>query len=108
MTAYQVLAVLRGHGLKAPLQVYRALDQLIHEGLVHKIESLSAFALCTHCDASSHGGAAFTICVKCGQTQEIHDTALERLLAKLARKQKFRPTSTTVELSGLCEACSHE
>ncbi|PVB60364.1 transcriptional repressor [Labrenzia sp. 011] len=107
MTAYQLLAVLRGQGLKAPLQVYRALDQLIDEGLVHKIESLSAFALCTHCEAASHEGAAFTICVKCGRTEEIHDTALGRLLGRLACKQGFRTTSTTVELSGVCEACSN-
>jgi len=108
MSAYQLLAVLREQGLKAPLQVYRALDQLIDDGLVHKIESLSAFALCTHCEASSHGGAAFTICVMCGRTEEIHDTDLGPLLERLARRQRFQTASTTVELSGVCEACRNE
>lgn len=108
MSAYKLLEALRGQGLKAPLQVYRALDQLIAIGLVHKIESLSAFALCTQCEARSHGGAAFTICVKCGRTDEIHDADLGRLLEKLARKQRFQTNATTVELSGVCEACSDE
>ncbi len=108
MTAYQLLAVLREQGLKAPLQVYRALDQLIDEGLVHKIESLSAFALCTHCEANNHEGAAFTICVKCGRTDEIHDADLGRLLERLARGKGFQTNATTVELSGMCEACLNE
>lgn len=104
MSAYELLAVLRDQGLRAPLQVYRALDRLIEEGLVHKIESLSAFALCVHPETGDHGEAAFTICTNCGQTSEVHDTALERLLRRLARKQGFRTKSATVEFSGLCKA----
>lgn len=107
MGAYELLELLREEGLRSPLQVYRALEQLIEDGAVHKIESLSAFALCTHAECGSDGHAAFAICRRCGQASEFHDAALERALRRLARREGFRTIATTVELSGLCEACAH-
>ncbi|RWD32105.1 MAG: transcriptional repressor [Mesorhizobium sp.] len=107
MGAYELLAVLREEGLRSPLQVYRALEQLIDDGSVHKIESLSAFALCTHVECGGHGHAAFAICMKCGRADEFHDIALERVLRQLAKREGFRTRATTVELSGLCESCAH-
>lgn len=107
MGAYELLGLLRQQGLRSPLQIYRALDQLIEEGLVHRIESLSAFALCVHGECGTHGRAAFAICANCGRASEVHDPALERVLRRIARRQGFRTKSATVELSGLCEACAH-
>ena len=43
--AYTLLNNLQGKGVKAPLQVYRALTQLAEKGLVHKIESLNSWTL---------------------------------------------------------------
>jgi Fur family transcriptional regulator, zinc uptake regulator len=106
MGAYDLLELLRQEGLRSPLQIYRALDRLIEEGLVHRIESLSAFALCVHSECT-HGRAAFAICANCGRASEVHDPALERVLRRIARRQGFRTKSATVELSGLCEACAH-
>ncbi|WP_048647092.1 Fur family transcriptional regulator [Nitratireductor soli] len=107
MGAYELLELLRNDGLRSPLQVYRALEQLIDDGTVHKIESLSAFALCTHAECGNHGHAAFAICRACGRTSEFHDAVLDRILRRLARKEGFRTTATTVELSGLCESCAN-
>ncbi|TKT74350.1 Fur family transcriptional regulator [Aquamicrobium sp. LC103] len=104
--AYELLELLRDDGLRSPPQVYRALEQLIDDGAVHKIESLSAFAVCT-AECGNHGHAAFAICRNCGRTSEFHDAELDRLLRRLARKEGFRTTATTVELSGLCESCAH-
>jgi len=105
--AYELLRQLQGEGLRSPLQVYRALDQLIAEGSVHKVESVSAYALCTGAECGAAGHAIFVICTCCGQAVETREPSLDRLLAKLARKQRFRMETTTVELSGLCEACAH-
>ena len=44
--AYAILAELRSYGFKAPLTVYRALDQLAGMGLVHKLESLNSWTSC--------------------------------------------------------------
>ena len=37
MSAYTILDELRGEGLRAPLQVYRALEKLVEFGLVHRL-----------------------------------------------------------------------
>ena len=42
-SAYEILDALRDKGLRAPLQVDRALSKLIDSGSVHRIESLNAF-----------------------------------------------------------------
>ncbi|RWO03273.1 MAG: transcriptional repressor [Mesorhizobium sp.] len=98
-----------GHngGLRSPLQVYRALEQLIEDGTAHKIESLSAFALCTRAECGTDGHAIFAICKKCGRAEEFHDHALERVLRRLATREGFCTKASTIELSGLCETCAH-
>jgi Fur family zinc uptake transcriptional regulator len=107
MGACELIELLRQEGLRSPLQVCRALEQLIEDGAVHKIESLSAFALCTHASCSSDGYAAFAIGTKCGRANKFHDVALERALRRLVERADFRTRATTVELSGLCEVCAH-
>ena len=107
MSAYQILDELKCEGLQAPLQVYRALDQLIRERRVHKIESLSAFTLCTHDDDSDHRVVVFTICEKCRQTSEVHAPKVTEILDAIAGGQQLRMSSATVELTGLCETCDN-
>ena len=49
MTAYELLDGLARAGLGSqPPVVYRALDFLVANGFVHRIERLDAFAACTH------------------------------------------------------------
>lgn len=105
--AYELLGQLRSEGLRSPLQVYRALHSLIAEGSVHKIESVSAYTLCKEKQHACGGLVVFAICSNCGQASESRDPALDRLMERLARQQGFKVQGTTVELSGLCEACTH-
>ena len=46
MKAYSILHNVQKKGIKAPLQVYRALDKLVEIGKIHKIESRNAFIAC--------------------------------------------------------------
>ena len=46
MKAYSILFDVQKKGIKAPLQVYRALDKLVEIGKIHKIESRNAFIAC--------------------------------------------------------------
>src|SRR3546814_20780957 len=48
MTAYQILDVLREHGLRAPVQVYRALESLLEREEAHRLASPKAFVACRH------------------------------------------------------------
>lgn len=106
LSAYTILDALRGDGLRAPLQIYRALDKLLELGLVHRLESLNAFVACAHphCHASSM--MAFAICERCGQVSEFSDETVEQRLTGWAGQNGFRPTKTTIEIKGLCAACA--
>ena len=48
LKAYAILFNVQKKGIKAPLQVYRALDKLVKIGKIHKIESRNAFIACNN------------------------------------------------------------
>ncbi len=96
----------------APPTVYRALEFLLEQGLVHKVERLNAFVGC----AGPHGHVAcghghdhphqFLICGRCGATAELCDHRVADALAAAAAAAGFRAQRTTVEVEGLCAACA--
>lgn len=104
--AYTILDTLRGDGLRAPLQVYRALEKLLEFGLVHRLESLNAFVACTHHSRHDSSMMAFAICEKCGSVCEFSDAAVQDRLTGWAEASRFQPSKTTIEIKGLCAACS--
>lgn len=106
LSAYDILDRLRGDGLRAPLQVYRALDKLIDYGLIHRLESLNAFVACAHPDCHDKGMAAFAICETCGSVTEFDDAVVESRLGAWARDNGFRSMKTTLEIRGLCQTCA--
>jgi Fur family zinc uptake transcriptional regulator len=110
--AYDLLDRLRARrGGGAPPTVYRALEFLQEQGLVHRLERLSAFVGCVdmHGDAAPHQGAAqFLICRTCGRATEIDDHALADALAAAARRVGFTVAGVTIEAEGVCAACRRE
>jgi len=106
MSAYAILDELRGDGLRAPLQIYRALEKLLEIGLAHRLESLNAFVACArpHCHAS--GLIAFAICEKCSQVWEFSDDVVHERLKAWTDAQGFTPTRTTMEIKGECRKCA--
>lgn len=105
MSAYSLLDELRSEGLRAPLQVYRALDKLVEMGMVHRLESLNAFVACSHPQCADNETIAFTICEECGKVSELADAGLAVHLGALARKDDFIARKTTIELRGSCADC---
>jgi Fur family zinc uptake transcriptional regulator len=110
--AYALLDRLRGDRPgAAPPTVYRALDFLQEQGLVHRVERLNAFVGCAgpqhhHCGHGHDHPHQFLICGRCGATEEICDDAVARAVASAARHAGFVPTRTTVEIEGSCAACA--
>jgi Fur family zinc uptake transcriptional regulator len=103
LTAYQILAALRGEGVTAPPTVYRALGALTASGSVHRIESLNAWFACgMAAHASSH---AFLICEACGGVDERCDPGVQARVAALAQQAGFTASRIAVELRGLCRGC---
>ena len=105
--AYELLDQLRAlHKGAAPPTVYRALDFLLEQGLIHKVERLSAFVGCVHRDDEhGHHAAQFLICTQCGQVTELEDRRVERALIEAARRTGFRAVKSTVEAEGTCGTC---
>ncbi|HCV88539.1 MAG TPA: FUR family transcriptional regulator [Alphaproteobacteria bacterium] len=101
--AYALLDVLRGHGFKAPLQVYRALDQLIELKLVHRLESLNAWTVC--CDNHHKDTPVFAICNDCGVVTEHFDTQLSNGINSLSERSGFVPDRSIIEIHGQCDKC---
>ncbi|MCX7932397.1 MAG: transcriptional repressor [Rhodovarius sp.] len=102
--AYALLERLRERrGPAAPPTVYRALDFLLEQGLVHRIERLNAFTACAGPgQAHQH---QFLICRGCGTAAEISDAEVAAALAQAASRAGFRAQRMTVEIEGLCAAC---
>ncbi len=108
LSAYTILDQVRDQGIRAPLQVYRALDNLVAFGMVHRLESLKAFLACRNPNCGPHTAAAFTICDVCGRVAELTDGRLTEHLESVAQASNFTPTSTTIELRGVCDRCHKE
>jgi Fur family zinc uptake transcriptional regulator len=105
-TAYQLLDRLKKIRKGAvPPTVYRALDFLMEQGLIHRIERLNAFIPCTQGDHSHHA-VQFLICRNCGAVAEIEDPAISGALERAAARAGFQPRMATVEVDGLCAACA--
>src|SRR5436190_17656629 len=64
--AYEIIERLEPKGPRpAPITVYRALEFLRENGLVHRIESRNAFIACVHSHAAGEL-VVFLICEHCG------------------------------------------
>lgn len=105
--AYDLLDRVRlsdGPGAAAPPTVYRALEFLMANGFVHKLESVNAFLPCHHPDTALHS-APFLICERCHAALELEDTEIVTTLDARARALGFKPTRQTLEVHGLCAEC---
>jgi Fur family zinc uptake transcriptional regulator len=101
--AYSLLDTLRDKGLKAPLQVYRTLDQLAALGLVHRLESLNAWTIC--CQNRHEGTPIFAICNDCGMVAEHLDADIADTLRTLPSRSGFVPQRSVIEIYGQCNNC---
>jgi len=106
LTAYQLLDQLKSTRKSAvPPTIYRALDFLIANRLIHRIERLNAFIPCAEED-HDHADAQFLICHQCGTVTEIEDHDVSAALAAAAAARGFSPSRASVELDGLCAICA--
>ena len=88
----------------APITVYRALDFLRQNGLVHRIESRNAFVACVHNHPSAEP-VVFLICERCGSVGEIPAAPVAQSLSAAARASGFAPKLSVVEITGTCAHC---
>lgn len=110
--AYELLELVRegklegrGVGADAPPTVYRALDFLMANGFVHKLESVNAFVACHHPNSDQHS-VPFLICDRCHSAVELEDRDVVAALDARAKALGFQPQAQTLEVHGLCARCA--
>ncbi|MDQ1119850.1 MULTISPECIES: transcriptional repressor [Pseudoxanthomonas] len=106
--AYELLDLVRaskGVGADAPPTVYRALDFLMANGFVHKLESVNAFVACHHPNSAAHS-VPFLICDRCHSAVELEDRVVVDQLEARAKALGFQPQAQTLEVHGLCARCA--
>jgi Fur family transcriptional regulator, zinc uptake regulator len=102
--AYDILADMTAGGRKvAPLTVYRALDFLLEQGLIHRIESRNAFIGCP--DPQRPHAGQFFVCQGCGDAAELDDPGISAAIQAAGAAGGFAITRQMVEVAGLCPAC---
>ena len=87
----------------APPTVYRALDFLIENGFIHKLQSINAYVSCHH--PSVVHQVPFLICDVCESATEICDERVAGLLNDQAKTFGFKPRAQTLEVHGICKRC---
>lgn len=104
LSAYELLEQMRGIVKNpAPPTVYRVLDFLLEQGLVHKLESLHAYIGCAH---PEHPHASqFLICDDCGEVAEVEDPSVAESLRIAGKARGFFTRRPVVELLGTCAQC---
>ncbi len=105
LKAYSILYNVQKKGIKAPLQVYRALEKLIEIGKIHKIESKNAFIVCKNSDCEISKATAFSICEKCEVVDEVSNVKLSNYLSKFNDKKGMKFKRFNLEFFGLCKRC---
>lgn len=105
--AYDLLDNLSaGRARASPTTVYRALDFLTENGFIHKLESVSAYTGCHH--PTEKHTVPFFICDRCTSAIEWCDSKAAILLVRQAEQLGFKPAAQTLEVHGICAACSEK
>lgn len=104
LTAYELLALLREINPKAQsMTVYRTLDFLQEQQLIHRIASKSTYVAC--CLSEHHHQAQILLCEQCGEAEEIDVASFKKAMKKLADEYEFQLSEKPVELTGTCKSC---
>lgn len=109
LSAYELIDICKeqyGESLPA-MSMYRILDFLREERLIHKLDSANKFVACAHitCD-HEHSVQQFLICEKCQKVKEISiPQKTIKTLKTHVEKAGFQIVSPQIELNCICETC---
>lgn len=103
--AYDLLERIKPLQMAAkPPTIYRALEFLSEQGLIHRVESLNAFIGC-RCSNAPHE-QLLLICKNCQEVEERTAPQVMRVLADEFKEAGFTAHSKAIEIHGLCSRCA--
>ncbi|ORM75212.1 transcriptional regulator Zur [Pantoea wallisii] len=106
ISAYDLLDQLRISEPQAkPPTIYRALDFLLEQGFIHRVESNNSYVVCHHFDEPAHT-SVMLVCDNCAAVSEKHAHGVESIIAGLAEQAGFALRNSVIEAHGLCENCA--
>ncbi|MCB1615389.1 MAG: transcriptional repressor [Pseudomonadales bacterium] len=108
--AYTIMDLMREQQAEkiAPPTVYRALEFLLAQGLVHRLNSVNAFIGCPLRESKRPHSPCFFICLSCLETREVDMPHLEKNIRVQAEEQGFSIERPSIEVTGLCRICQQK
>ncbi|WP_028864736.1 transcriptional repressor [Psychromonas aquimarina] len=104
VSAYDLLEQLKKHETNAkPPTIYRALDFLLENHFIHRIESLNAYIMCEHFGCAHP--MQLLICDSCRQIIELSDPVIDDAFSAQAKQSGFQITNKVLEAHGICYNC---
>ncbi len=90
------------------VSVYRILEMLHEQGLVHRDTETNNYFSCLHCDTCPDNTHIFLKCEDCKQVREVdyHGEIFSNSFKRKLSKLKARPTREMIYLSDLCINCT--
>jgi Fur family zinc uptake transcriptional regulator len=107
LKAYDMVEAARAQGHKlTPATAYRVLDYLQAAELVHKVNSLNSYVVCSRQEPGPDHHPFILVCPDCRKATEIIDSGLsEAVLARLDALG-HGVEGASVEIHGLCRVCA--
>ena len=87
-----------------PATVYRALDFLLEQGLIHRVESLNAFIGC-RCSERQHE-QLLLICNQCHEVEERPGEMVMEAVTRELEQAGFTIHRKAIEIHGVCAHCA--
>jgi Fur family zinc uptake transcriptional regulator len=112
LSAYEVLDLCNRSTASAmpAMSVYRILDFLEQQLLVHRLSTSNKYVSCAHitCDHKHFQTTHFLLCEGCSSVEEVDATQeASDALEQMAKTVGFKLTTQQFELSGICTTCQN-
>ena len=112
LSAYEVLDLCNRSTASAmpAMSVYRILDFLEQQLLVHRLSTSNKYVSCAHitCDHKHFQTTHFLLCEGCSAVEEVDATEeASEALEQMAKTVGFKLTTQQFELSGICTTCQN-
>lgn len=88
-----------------PNSVYRILNLLVENNILHKIQSSNIFTMCNNNLNHNHNKHIILTCSTCLKIEELDDHEMLKQLDNFYKKNNFEIKNHIYELSGKCNIC---